>query len=840
MASRYWVPLLGSGTGDWSNTGHWSTTSGGAGGASIPTSADNVFFDANSFTANNQTVGVDNFYSLNNLSFTGVSYGIMVSGANTLNVNGDVTLVSQVWLSANLRISSLACDFTQNGALITSTVTVGQDALLNLQGAFSAGALNFGASTSIKYGSLDSNNHPITVDSMQFYFADTVDFGSSIVTVNGSGFNILDSSVTFFQASSATFKFTGTGTFNLDFSSVGKLEVSGMTTVRSSHTFSTLELKPGSTLISYVSGGSATTQTVSTFIAVGTSGASITVKSSSVGLQHVLRKTSGVVDAYYVKAQDSVASGGATWNNYGGTNLGNNSGWNFLAGPIPTWSFIASASSVHAPSLVPGRATMAPNFIASVATAYAINSTMFVSNLGNILSSPVVYSPAFTSTPPPPAPPTDWEAIGKEDEKVYVYKVYSSTGAFIGIWTDVKDDLEFTQRLNTPGTTTTVLLNRSPNTTKEVRANLTTEAGEPIVTEDLERLTVTYETNNSVGEDTDVDINYNVDVYVHYGEFANLITESDETLITESGDQLIVSSGAPSGIRVFSGYILDYESLYGEETGVTVTLASHGTELSNELVRNGETIQVTYSSSPIETTLKSILDTNPQTMTYDTASIQSTGLSVTSKFQLNTKLEAIESLYDLTPDGWFWYGNVADNNVYLQPTAATPHHTFMKGYHIKEVALRRSMEQMRNRVYVVGAEVSGTSILKKYEDTTSQTNWRVGLHRITDRRYSVTDSIQRLANKQMFRYKNPIYTTNVVINSARYDLESIKLGQVVSFSNFGNFVDDLLLQIVGLSYTPTAVSLDLGEVLQSQHERIEELNDGLQGEQYLKLPTAPS
>jgi hypothetical protein len=46
MANRYWV----GGTGNWdtSSTSNWSTTSGGAGGASAPTSADDVFLDSNS------------------------------------------------------------------------------------------------------------------------------------------------------------------------------------------------------------------------------------------------------------------------------------------------------------------------------------------------------------------------------------------------------------------------------------------------------------------------------------------------------------------------------------------------------------------------------------------------------------------------------------------------------------------------------------------------------------------------------------------------------------------------------------------------------------------------
>ena len=42
MATRYWV----GGTGNWdTTTTHWSTTSGGSSGASVPTSADDVVFD---------------------------------------------------------------------------------------------------------------------------------------------------------------------------------------------------------------------------------------------------------------------------------------------------------------------------------------------------------------------------------------------------------------------------------------------------------------------------------------------------------------------------------------------------------------------------------------------------------------------------------------------------------------------------------------------------------------------------------------------------------------------------------------------------------------------------
>jgi trimeric autotransporter adhesin len=44
MASRYWV----NGSGSWTSTTKWSTSSGGSGGASVPTSADDVTIDSNS------------------------------------------------------------------------------------------------------------------------------------------------------------------------------------------------------------------------------------------------------------------------------------------------------------------------------------------------------------------------------------------------------------------------------------------------------------------------------------------------------------------------------------------------------------------------------------------------------------------------------------------------------------------------------------------------------------------------------------------------------------------------------------------------------------------------
>ena len=51
----YWI----GGTGDWSDGAKWSLSSGGSAAGCPPTSADNLFFDQNSFSATNQTFKID-------------------------------------------------------------------------------------------------------------------------------------------------------------------------------------------------------------------------------------------------------------------------------------------------------------------------------------------------------------------------------------------------------------------------------------------------------------------------------------------------------------------------------------------------------------------------------------------------------------------------------------------------------------------------------------------------------------------------------------------------------------------------------------------------------------
>ena len=139
MADRYWV--LGTGTWDSTNTANWSTSSGGAGGASVPTAADNVFFNANSNVGTNPfTVTMANSPRVcNDFTASGLDGTMTLAGASIdLNVSGSLTFQ--------------ATNFTRTYTGITTfnATTTGKTVTTN--------GVAFGAEVSFNGGSLEARN----------------------------------------------------------------------------------------------------------------------------------------------------------------------------------------------------------------------------------------------------------------------------------------------------------------------------------------------------------------------------------------------------------------------------------------------------------------------------------------------------------------------------------------------------------------------------------------------------------------------------------------------------------------------------------------------------------
>jgi hypothetical protein len=262
MADRYWV---GNG-GDWSDTAHWSTSSGGAPGASVPTSSDDVYFDANSINIGAQTIDALSAPDIlgrnlsihpsnnpamfwrshnevyGNISFSGFTLTSLTflnlkgSGSFTVNTGGvtlhslglgafsgavtsTITLLSDLSLVETLLIYN---NVTLNGNGFNVTVEHTNPAFASKIIGNSSSLINLGSGT----WKIISSQAEFSVK------GETINPGTSLIwlVVTGGGFGILITSSN-----------GGTNTF-YDFKIDGILEMYG------SNTFRNFEITPGSTV----------------------------------------------------------------------------------------------------------------------------------------------------------------------------------------------------------------------------------------------------------------------------------------------------------------------------------------------------------------------------------------------------------------------------------------------------------------------------------------------------------------------------------------------------------------------------------------------------------------
>lgn len=212
MADRYWVG--GSGIWNTTNTANWSASSGGASGASVPTAADNVFFDQ----AAAYTVTLTG--ALTCLNFT-VSAGTVTFSNGTapsLAVSGSFSLATGTVWSSNLTITFNAT--TTGQTITTNGVSIaGGFAISGVGGEWTLGsALTLGLVLTLNNGTFTTANYNLSVAAISSSNSNarTLNLGNSTVTVSASGATAINFSV----QTNLTFN-AGTSTINMSNAGAG-------------------------------------------------------------------------------------------------------------------------------------------------------------------------------------------------------------------------------------------------------------------------------------------------------------------------------------------------------------------------------------------------------------------------------------------------------------------------------------------------------------------------------------------------------------------------------------------------------------------------------------------
>jgi len=207
MADRYWVG--GSGTWDTTSTTNWSTSSGGASGASAPTAADNVFFDSNSNVGTGAFTVTVSAAVCNDFNAPGASTAL--DGAMTLAFASSTLTVSGSWTNqaTNFAVTNTAGLLTFNATttgktITTNGVTIGVNTTLNgVGGAWTLGsALNISTFTlTLTNGTFDTSASNYAVTAVAFSSSNS---NTRTINLNGSTVSLSSQGLTAWNLSTTT------------------------------------------------------------------------------------------------------------------------------------------------------------------------------------------------------------------------------------------------------------------------------------------------------------------------------------------------------------------------------------------------------------------------------------------------------------------------------------------------------------------------------------------------------------------------------------------------------------------------------------------------------------
>ncbi|MFH0893850.1 MAG: T9SS type A sorting domain-containing protein, partial [Bacteroidota bacterium] len=325
-ATHYWV----GGTGDWNQNIHWSASSGGPGGLCIPTSLDDVVFDANSFLIQS-TVTLNITGYCKSMNWTGAAFNPLFNINGDLNINGSLTFIPvmdiQTFSTVKFISSTPVNTITTAGKSLYS-ISFNGTGTYGLQDNLNFSYINF------NNGTLNTNNFTLIGGSNATFTSNstslrTLNLGSSNIQLQN--WDITDPTNLTINAGTSEilmnnnpWQFRGGNKAYHDVT-IQPSSFGGSTTIYGSNSFATLKFSAGCD-IRFESGK---TQTTTDLDATGDPGNLISLSAYTAGnFSSISQATPFCGD--YLDIKDLHVAGTTFYAGNNSNNLGGNLGW--------TWS----------------------------------------------------------------------------------------------------------------------------------------------------------------------------------------------------------------------------------------------------------------------------------------------------------------------------------------------------------------------------------------------------------------------------------------------------------------------------------------------------------------------
>lgn len=217
-----------------------------------------------------------------------------------------------------------------------------------------------------------------------------------------------------------------------------------------------------------------------------------------------------------------------------------------------------------------------------------------------------------------------------------------------------------------------------------------------------------------------------------------------------------------------------------------------------------------------------------------------TGLSVTYTFNQATIYDALLKAIELSPTGYYSYIDLGTGEIDILQQSTTADFTVILGKDIHELEISMSIEQVKNYLLFTGGPTAGVNLYRDYQDSQSASFYGLRTVPQTDNRVTVAATADAIGNSFIEENSDEVHETKITILNDTMDITLLTPGKTLGFRNSGNFVDDLVLQIVRRDYTNKATTLTLGRLPIRMNDVVQKITRNLLNESTLSNPSAPS
>lgn len=288
---------------------------------------------------------------------------------------------------------------------------------------------------------------------------------------------------------------------------------------------------------------------------------------------------------------------------------------------------------------------------------------------------------------------------------------------------------------------------------------------------------------------------------------------------------------APSGTRIYSGYIDTYEPTQDRDEYIVIRALGYVVNMGNTLYRSSNDVTLSFTDEPIQDALQAVIDNarinepnNP--INYTATSISTEGNNITDEYNTTNIVEVIDRIVERAGVGWFWYVD-ADNIIHAGPKPTEATHVFVYGKHvIPPFSISKSVTDLKNRVLMWNSDL--LSYLFKTDENIGK-YWR-RFEVKHDSNYPNSTIMQNIAEAFLESRYQPNQNVRIRIldnnlNSSGYDIESIRVGDTFKIINaLDSLTYSINLQITSYTYTPNYIDIigeDLRSLTSSELKRIE-------------------